>query len=105
MSGDPFSEVRAEVEASLESAASQLRIIRSAQASVDDREWSIQELKATLSALDSDVRELLDSVDAVHQDPGRFRLTSSEIQSRRQFIDRVNGTWSLSDVASLCVLD
>ena len=98
-SNDPYLVVRSEVEASLQSAlalhGSFRRIAKtlppSSHASSEELNWSRDELKGTLSALESDLDELESSVDVVVRNPAGFGVTSDEIQRRRQFISRVRG--------------
>lgn len=95
MSSDPYLLVQREVESALQAASQHLRTFRSPQASSDDREWSKEELKGTLAALEGDVQELQDTVLAVQEDPSRFGLTASEVDARRQFIERARGVFEL----------
>ena len=92
-SSDPYLLVKSEVESSLQAAAAQLRTYKSLQTSAEEREWSRDELKGTLSALESDLQELEESVHVVQQDPARFGVTLAEVGHRKQFIDRVKGAW------------
>ena len=98
-SSDPYALVKTEVESSLQAALGQLRTYRSAQTSADEREWSKDELKGTLSALESDVQELEESIRMVQQDPTRFNVTLSEVGNRQQFIERVKGVYRESEAA------
>ncbi|GAA5964128.1 hypothetical protein JCM8115_005355 [Rhodotorula mucilaginosa] len=101
MSGDPFHEVRAEVEAALQelSAASssyarQARATPRAQhAASSELQQTIAQLRAQLLAIEPDVEELEDAIAAI-EEPGvarRLGISDSEVRSRRSVVQRIQG--------------
>ncbi|GAA5886207.1 hypothetical protein JCM3774_005715, partial [Rhodotorula dairenensis] len=101
MSGDPFHEVRAEVEAALRelSAASssytrQARSKPRAQHAADSGlQQTIAQLRAQLLAIEPDVEELEDAIAAI-EEPGvarRLGLSDAEVRSRRSVVQRIKG--------------
>ncbi|KWU42435.1 hypothetical protein RHOSPDRAFT_36044 [Rhodotorula sp. JG-1b] len=101
MSGDPFHEVRAEVEAALHelSAASssyarQARATPRAQhAASSELQQTIAQLRAQLLAIEPDVEELEDAIAAI-EEPGvarRLGISDSEVRSRRSVVQRIQG--------------
>lgn len=100
-SHDPYSLVRSEVEGSLQSAASLFASFKRIAATLpgdrhdssEELQWSRDELRANLSALEADVDELEMSVDVVARDP-RFGVGELELESRRAFVRRVRGVYA-----------
>lgn len=98
MAHDPYLLVKGEVETSLQTASSLYssykRILAtlppSSHSTSEELSWSRDELRGTLSALESDVDELQQSVDIVERDP-RFGVDVYEVERRRAFIVRVRG--------------
>lgn len=57
----------------------------------DANDWTLSELKAALSAINPDVQELEESVQAV-EEPGvgrRLGIERAEVKKRREFVTRV----------------
>lgn len=88
-----------EVETSLHSLStlhsSYHRILRtvppSSHSSSEELSWALSELKATLSALEVDVEELDESVQAVEERgvASRLGVAEGQVQERRAFVERV----------------
>lgn len=101
MAADPYFEVKAEVESSLITAtslhSSYLRILRtlpsSSHTSSEELSWALQELRATLSSLSSDVEELDEAVAALENDGGhlatRLGVGWEEVKKRRDWVEQV----------------
>ncbi|KAG8992048.1 hypothetical protein FRB95_004100 [Tulasnella sp. JGI-2019a] len=90
MADDPYHEVKAEVQTSLQTAstlrASYLRIASTATGDSEELRWAGSELKATLAALDADLEDLEESVRIVEGSGGRsFGIDDNEVVQRRQF--------------------
>ncbi|BGP56050.1 hypothetical protein JCM8202v2_003659 [Rhodotorula sphaerocarpa] len=107
MSGDPFHEVRAEVEAALQelstsaSSVSRRRRKLAPQQHANDRELqqTISQLRAQLLTIEPDVEELEDAIAAI-EEPGvarRLGISDSEVRSRRSVVQRIKG--DLEDTA------
>ncbi|GAA6014225.1 hypothetical protein JCM8202_005195 [Rhodotorula sphaerocarpa] len=101
MSGDPFHEVRAEVEAALQelstsaSSVSRRRRKLAPQQHANDRELqqTISQLRAQLLTIEPDVEELEDAIAAI-EEPGvarRLGISDSEVRSRRSVVQRIKG--------------
>ncbi|GAA5987969.1 hypothetical protein JCM10908_007293 [Rhodotorula pacifica] len=101
MSGDPFHEVRAEVEAALRelsatssSYARRARATPRAQhASDSELQQTIAQLRAQLLAIEPDVEELEDAIAAI-EEPGvarRLGIADSEVKLRRSVVQRIKG--------------
>ncbi|KAI9458607.1 t-SNARE [Lactarius psammicola] len=94
MSVDPYHEVQSEIQSSLQTAeqlrASFLRIRSTAHDGNEELEWSRNELKATLSALDADLEDLEQSVKIVESTGARmFGLDDREVIQRRRYVSHV----------------
>lgn len=50
--------------------------------------WTADDLTAALEAISQDLEDLEESVSAVQANPEKFKVTSSEIQARNNFISR-----------------
>ncbi|GAA5961838.1 hypothetical protein JCM3765_004091 [Sporobolomyces pararoseus] len=86
MDQDPFYQVKSEVETAFENVSS-----LSEAYSRDANDWTLSELKAALSAINPDVQELEESVQAV-EEPGvarRLGIERAEVKKRREFVTRV----------------
>jgi len=99
MARDPYFDVKAEVESSLQSVhtlhSSYQRIYStlppSHHASSEELSWALSELKATLTSLEVDVEELEETVKVV-EDGGNARMLGIEeveVRRRRGFLTRV----------------
>lgn len=88
-----------EVESSLQSLStlhsSYHRILRTVpplhQPSSEELSWALAELKATLSAIEGDVEELDESVQAVEERgvAARLGIAEGQVKERRAFVERV----------------
>ncbi|KAM0787899.1 hypothetical protein ACM66B_003948 [Microbotryomycetes sp. NB124-2] len=95
-SPDPYYQVKSEVEATLQSLetlySSYTRLRRSSPShGSQEVQWALDEVKATLSALEGDLEELEESVAAV-EEPGiahRLGIMDAQVRQRRTFVDRV----------------
>ncbi|GAA6013042.1 hypothetical protein JCM11491_000950 [Sporobolomyces phaffii] len=86
MDQDPFYQVKAEVETAFETVSA-----FSEAYSRDANDWTLSELKAGLLAINPDVQELEESVQAV-EEPGvarRLGIDANEVRRRREFVNRV----------------
>lgn len=101
MSTDPYLLYKSEVEGALQTASglhsSYRRILAtlppSKHSSSEELSWARDELRGTLSALESDTEELSMSVDVVAEAPERFGLSYEEVERRRAFVRRVEGEY------------
>uniref|UniRef100_A0A3P8X531 Syntaxin 10 n=1 Tax=Cynoglossus semilaevis TaxID=244447 RepID=A0A3P8X531_CYNSE len=58
------------------------------QVSRDELDWSANELRNCLRAIDWDLEDLSETISIVESNPGKFRLGDNELQERRDFVDR-----------------
>jgi len=94
MSIDPYHAVQSEIQSSLQAAeqlrASFLRIKSTAREGNEELEWARNELKGTLSALETDLGALEESVKAVEATGARmFGLDDREVIQRRRYVSYV----------------
>jgi len=90
---DPFNVVKREVEGSLDNAIalfdSWKRIYNTVSSTTNEElVWTADELSAALEAINQDLDDLEEAVSAAQARPEKFNLTSSEVQSRNNFITR-----------------
>ncbi|GAA5887449.1 hypothetical protein JCM5296_007146 [Sporobolomyces johnsonii] len=99
MDEDPFYGVKAEVESTLATlvslSSSYSRLLRQTPAaqhsSSSEVQWSLSELRASLAAIEPDVAELNETVEAIEA-PGiarRLGIADREVRARRDFVERV----------------
>ncbi|KAK8173275.1 t-SNARE [Phyllosticta citrichinensis] len=91
---DPFLQVQADVLSLLNNTrplfTSYLRIRSSAStATSPELVEAREELESSLTDLSADLRDLIDSVKAVEQDPYRFGIELDEVERRRRLVDDV----------------
>ncbi|CEQ42432.1 SPOSA6832_04228, partial [Sporobolomyces salmonicolor] len=107
MDEDPYYGVKAEVESTLATlvslSSSHSRLLRQTPAAQHSTsaevQWSLSELKATLAAIEPDVAELHESVEAIEA-PGiarRLGIADREVKARRDFVERVKS--EISEIA------
>jgi len=94
MSIDPYHEVQSEIQNSLQAAeqlrASFLRIRSTAREGNEELELARNELRGTLSALETDLRDLEESVKIVETTGARmFGLDDGEVVQRRRYVSHV----------------
>lgn len=94
MSVDPYHDVQAEIQSSLQAAsnlrASFLRIRSTASEGSEELNWARDELKGTLAALEADLEDLEASVKIVEETGGRmFGIEEREVMSRRAYVTHV----------------
>ncbi|CAB1344439.1 unnamed protein product [Coregonus sp. 'balchen'] len=58
------------------------------QVSKDELDWSTNELRNCLRAIDWDLEDLSETISIVESNPGKFRLVENELQERRDFVER-----------------
>nr|XP_057921289.1 syntaxin-10-like isoform X2 [Doryrhamphus excisus] len=58
------------------------------QVSRDELDWSTNELRNCLRAIDWDLEDLSETISIVESNPGKFRLGEEELQERRDFVER-----------------
>ncbi|KAI4879185.1 hypothetical protein NFI96_032846, partial [Prochilodus magdalenae] len=54
----------------------------------DELDWSTNELRNCLRAIDWDLEDLHETISIVESNPGKFRLGENELQERREFVER-----------------
>ncbi|KAJ4944964.1 hypothetical protein JOQ06_013503 [Pogonophryne albipinna] len=63
-------------------------IFRCERVSRDELDWSANELRNCLRAIDWDLEDLSETISIVESNPGKFRLGDDELQERRAFVER-----------------
>uniref|UniRef100_A0A3B4G889 Syntaxin 10 n=1 Tax=Pundamilia nyererei TaxID=303518 RepID=A0A3B4G889_9CICH len=58
------------------------------QVSRDELDWSANELRNCLRAIDWDLEDLSETISIVESNPGKFRLGDNELQERKDFVER-----------------
>jgi len=96
MSVDPYHEAQSEIQSSLQAAeqllSSFLRIRSTAREGNEELEWARNELRETLSTLESDLGDLEESVKIVETTgPRLFGLDDGEVVQRRRYVSHVRG--------------
>jgi len=104
MSIDPYHEVQSEIQSSLQAAeqlrASFLRIRSTAREGNEELELARNELKGTLTALETDLRDLDESVKIVESTGARmFGLDDGEVIQRRRYVSHVRSQIEVRDNA------
>ncbi|XP_052221530.1 syntaxin-6-like [Dreissena polymorpha] len=90
---DPFFVVKEEVEKALQTSKNlytrwcQLAD-QPSQVSVEEYNWTTNELRNSLRSIDWDVEDLEETVGIVEKNPKKFRIEVSELKERRDFIER-----------------
>ncbi|XP_062845730.1 syntaxin-10-like [Trichomycterus rosablanca] len=54
----------------------------------DELEWSKNELRNCLRAIEWDLEDLQETISIVQSNPGKFRLGENELQERREFVEQ-----------------
>ncbi|KAM9313727.1 syntaxin-10 isoform 2-T2 [Pholidichthys leucotaenia] len=54
----------------------------------DELDWSANELRNCLRAIDWDLEDLSETISIVESNPGKFKLGDNELQERRQFVEQ-----------------
>ncbi|XP_055762771.1 LOW QUALITY PROTEIN: syntaxin-10-like [Salvelinus fontinalis] len=90
---DPFFVVKGEVQKALSRARSLYErweelLEEGTQVSKDELDWSTNELRNCLRAIDWDLEDLSETISIVESNPGKFRLGENELQERRDFVER-----------------
>ncbi|XP_028978291.1 syntaxin-10 isoform X1 [Esox lucius] len=90
---DPFFVVKGEVQKALSRARSLYErweelLQEGSQVSKDELDWSTNELRNCLRAIDWDLEDLSETISIVESNPGKFRLGENELQERRDFVER-----------------
>uniref|UniRef100_G3N4N2 t-SNARE coiled-coil homology domain-containing protein n=1 Tax=Gasterosteus aculeatus aculeatus TaxID=481459 RepID=G3N4N2_GASAC len=90
---DPFFVVKGEVQKALSRARAlfdrwEELLQDGTQVSRDELDWSANELRNCLRAIDWDLEDLSETISIVESNPGKFRLADSELQERRGFVER-----------------
>uniref|UniRef100_A0AAQ5Y5B0 Syntaxin 10 n=1 Tax=Amphiprion ocellaris TaxID=80972 RepID=A0AAQ5Y5B0_AMPOC len=63
-------------------------VFRCKGVSRDELDWSANELRNCLRAIDWDLEDLSETISIVESNPGKFRLGDNELQERRDFVER-----------------
>uniref|UniRef100_A0A3Q3M8C0 Syntaxin 10 n=1 Tax=Labrus bergylta TaxID=56723 RepID=A0A3Q3M8C0_9LABR len=58
------------------------------QVSRDELDWSTNELRNCLRAIDWDLEDLSETINIVESNPGKFKLGEDELKERRDFVER-----------------
>uniref|UniRef100_A0A8C6UDV4 Syntaxin 10 n=1 Tax=Neogobius melanostomus TaxID=47308 RepID=A0A8C6UDV4_9GOBI len=90
---DPFFVVKGEVQKALSRAHGLFErweelLQDGTQVSRDELDWSTNELRNCLRAIDWDLEDLSETISIVESNPGKFRLGDDELQERRDFVER-----------------
>ncbi|XP_061131406.1 syntaxin-10 [Syngnathus typhle] len=90
---DPFFVVKGEVQKATACARSlfdrwEELLQDGTQVSRDELDWSTNELRNCLRAIDWDLEDLSETISIVESNPGKFRLGHEELQERRDFVER-----------------
>ncbi|XP_017293404.1 syntaxin-10 isoform X1 [Kryptolebias marmoratus] len=90
---DPFFVVKGEVQKALSRARSlfdrwEELLQDGTQVSRDELDWSANELRNCLRAIDWDLEDLSETISIVESNPGKFKLGDNELQERKRFVDR-----------------
>ncbi|XP_077379585.1 syntaxin-10 isoform X1 [Festucalex cinctus] len=90
---DPFFVVKGEVQKATARARSlfdrwEELLQDGTQVSRDELDWSTNELRNCLRAIDWDLEDLSETISIVESNPGKFRLGVEELQERRDFVER-----------------
>ncbi|KAL6462101.1 hypothetical protein MHYP_G00302460 [Metynnis hypsauchen] len=90
---DPFFVVKGEVQKALSRARGLFQrweelLQEDTPISRDELDWSTNELRNCLRAIDWDLEDLHETISIVESNPGKFRLGENELQERREFVER-----------------
>ncbi|KAG5278750.1 hypothetical protein AALO_G00102330 [Alosa alosa] len=90
---DPFFVVKGEVQKALSRARGLFErweelLQEGTPVSRDELDWSTNELRNCLRAIDWDLEDLHETISIVESNPGKFRLGENELQERRDFVER-----------------
>ncbi|XP_016422206.1 syntaxin-10-like [Sinocyclocheilus rhinocerous] len=90
---DPFFVVKGEVQKALSKAQGLFErweelLQEEAPVSRDELDWSTNELRNCLRAIDWDLEDLHETISIVEANPGKFRLGEPELQERQEFVER-----------------
>ncbi|XP_070683882.1 syntaxin-10 [Pempheris klunzingeri] len=90
---DPFFVVKGEVQKALSRARGlfdrwEELLQDGTQVSRDELDWSTNELRNCLRAIDWDLEDLSETINIVESNPGKFKLSDDELQERREFVER-----------------
>ncbi|XP_030638147.1 syntaxin-10 [Chanos chanos] len=90
---DPFFVVKGEVQKALTRAQGLFErweelLQDGTPVSRDELEWSTNELRNCLRAIDWDLEDLNETISIVESNPGKFRLGENELQERKTFVQR-----------------
>ncbi|XP_015229547.1 PREDICTED: syntaxin-10 [Cyprinodon variegatus] len=90
---DPFFVVKGEVQKALSRARGlfdrwEELLQEGTQVSRDELDWSANELRNCLRAIDWDLEDLSETISIVESNPGKFKLGDNELQERRNFVER-----------------
>uniref|UniRef100_A0A672T9Z9 Syntaxin-10-like n=1 Tax=Sinocyclocheilus grahami TaxID=75366 RepID=A0A672T9Z9_SINGR len=90
---DPFFVVKGEVQKALSKAQGLFErweelLQEEAPVSRDELDWSTNELRNCLRAIDWDLEDLHETISIVEANPGKFRLGEPELLERQEFVER-----------------
>ncbi|XP_063055219.1 syntaxin-10 [Engraulis encrasicolus] len=90
---DPFFVVKGEVQKALSKARGlfgrwEELLQEGTPVSRDELDWSTNELRNCLRAIDWDLEDLHETISIVESNPGKFRLGENELQERMDFVER-----------------
>ncbi|KAG1500314.1 hypothetical protein G6F47_002331 [Rhizopus delemar] len=90
---DPFLIVKSQVEDNLSNATNLFESWKRIQQTVSSPKnqellWTADELNSTLEAIEQDLDDLHEALHISQANPSQFNLTSNDLNSRRQFLDK-----------------
>ncbi|CAM4731862.1 unnamed protein product [Leuciscus chuanchicus] len=97
---DPFFVVKGEVQKALSKAQGLFErweelLQEETPVSRDELDWSTNELRNCLRAIDWDLEDLHETISIVEANPGKFRLGEHELQERQDFVERTRNSVQL----------
>ncbi|XP_058238322.1 syntaxin-10-like [Hemibagrus wyckioides] len=90
---DPFFVVKAEVQKAVQRGRGLCErwaelLQEEEPVSRDELDWSKNELRNCLRAIEWDLEDLQETISIVQSNPGKFRLCENELQERREFVEQ-----------------
>ncbi|CAO3628409.1 unnamed protein product [Mucor hiemalis] len=97
MDGDPFLIVKSQVEELLANASNLFESWKRIQQTVSSPKnqelvWTADELNSTLEAIEQDIEDLEEALQAAQSNPSQFNLTAKDLNSRKRFLDTSRNT-------------
>lgn len=97
MDEDPFLIVKSQVEDSLSNASNLFESWKRIQQTVSSPKnqelvWTADELNSTLEAIEQDIEDLEEALQAAQSNPSQFNLTAKDLNARKRFLDTSRNT-------------